>query len=456
MKNFTVENVCRACGGKWIGDPAAPGTELTAVTTDSRAVTPGCLFAAIPGERVDGHDFIASALEKGAACALAQRVPKGVTGNVILVPDTVKALQAAAGFYRAQFDIPVLGITGSVGKTTAKELTAAVLSRRFRVHKTAGNFNNDLGVPITLFGLEETHEAAVVEMGVSHPGDMVRLAEMVRPTMALYTVIGHAHLEFLKSRAGILAEKSVMNAYLPENGIIIANGDDDLLAEMTCDRKKLTFGLGEGCDVRAVDIRPLPDGGTACAIVAGTRRMEVQINAYGEHMVYAALEGAAVGIAMGLTDDEIVRGIAAYEPVGRRARRIRTGKLTIIDDCYNANPTSVGSAIRSLSRCVGRKVCILGDMLELGDDARALHFQTGELARACGIDLVLTAGELAAEIARGAGQPEHSFADRETLIAALPGLLSRGDTVLVKASRSMRFEEITAALEQIKLRQQKR
>ena len=447
MKNFTIEAVCRACGGEWRGPAEALSREISAVTTDSRALTPGCLFAAIPGERVDGHDFIASALEKGALCALAQRVPAGVGEGVILVKDTVAALQAAAAYYRAQFDFPVLGITGSVGKTTAKEMTAAVLSQRFRVHKTAGNFNNDLGVPITLFGLNETHELAVVEMGVSHPGDMERLAEMVRPTMALYTVIGHAHLEFLKSREGICEEKSVMNRYLPENGVVLCNGDDELLAALPCKQKKLTFGLGERCDIRAEDVRPLPDGGSRCVIVSGERRMEVTIHAYGEHMVYAALEGAAAGIALGLSDEEIIRGIAAYEPVGRRARRVETGKLTVIDDCYNANPTSTASALRSLAAAAGRKVCILGDMLELGDDAEKLHFETGALAADAGIDLVLTTGTLSREIARGAIQPEHWFESREALCAALPGLLRSGDTVLVKASHSMRFEEITAALE---------
>ena len=447
MKNFTIENIVRACGGKWVGAPEKLAAEITAVTTDSRELTPGCLFAAIPGERVDGHSFIAQSLAKGAACALAQYAPEGVKENLILVPDTTAALQAMAGFYRAQFDIPVLGITGSVGKTTAKEMTAAVLSQRCSVHKTAGNFNNDLGVPITLFGLNETHEAAVVEMGVSHPGDMVRLAEIVRPTMALYTVIGHAHLEFLKSREGILAEKSVMNRYLPENGTVICNGDDDLLSAMECAQKKLTFGLGEHCSVRAENVRLLPDGGTVCSVVCGARRFEVTIPAYGEHMVYAALEGAAVGIAMGMTDEEIARGVAAYEPVGRRARRVQTAKLTIIDDCYNANPTSTASAIRSLARAEGRKVCILGDMLELGEDAGALHFETGALARSCGAALVLTVGALSKDIARGAGQPEHWYESREALIAALPGLLQEGDTVLVKASHSMRFEEITAALE---------
>lgn len=447
MKNFTIGSIVRACGGKWVGAPAMLNKEITAVTTDSRTVTPGCLFAAIPGERVDGHSFIAQSLEKGAACAVAQYAPESVVENLILVPDTTAALQAMAGFYRAQFDIPVLGITGSVGKTTAKEMTAAVLSQRLRVHKTQGNFNNDLGVPITLFGLDETHEAAVVEMGISHPGDMVRLAEIVRPTMALFTVIGHAHLEYLKSREGILAEKTVMNRYLPENGTVIFNGDDDLLAGMACAQKKLTFGLGENCDVRAENVTLLADGSTECTIVYGERHMQVRIPAYGEHMVYAALEGAAVGVAMGLTDEEIVRGIASYEPVGRRARRVETPKLTIIDDCYNANPTSTASAIRSLARGAGRKVCILGDMLELGEDAEKLHYETGALARESGAALVLTVGALSKEIARGAGQPEHWFDSREALIAALPALLRSGDTVLVKASHSMRFEEITAALE---------
>ena len=452
MKNLTIENFLRACAGEWLGDDAFLQTELTAVTTDSRTVTPGCLFAAIPGERVDGHDFIAQSFEAGAVCALCQHVPEGVRGNLIRVPDTVTALQGAAGFYRRQFDIPVIGITGSVGKTTAKEMTASVLGQRFRVHRTAGNFNNDLGVPITLFGLDETHEAAVVEMGVSHPGDMERLAEMVRPTMAIYTVIGHAHLEYLNSREGIFAEKTVMNRYLPGEAFVLCNGDDDLLSSMKCPQRKLTFGMGPDCAVRAENVNLLRDGETSCTVVIGPRRIDVKIPAYGEHMVYAALEGAAAGIVLGLSDEEIIRGIAQYEPVGRRARRFRSGKLTVIDDCYNANPTSVASALRSLSRCVGRKVCILGDMLELGDDAPGLHYQIGELARACGIDLVLTAGSLAAEIARGAGQPQHSYIDREALIAALPGLLRSGDTVLVKASRSLRFEEITAALEKIRLR----
>ena len=446
MKNLTIKNILAACGGVWQGSGEALEKEISAVTADSRTVTEGCLFAAIPGERVDGHSFAAAALAQGALCVLAEHSVEGVDENLILVPDTVAALQKIAAFYRSGFDIPILGITGSVGKTTAKEMIAAVLGQKFRVHKTAGNFNNDLGVPLTLFGLNESHEAAVIEMGVSHPGDMARLAEMVRPTMSLFTVIGQAHLEFLKSREGILAEKSVVNGYLPEGGTVFCSGDDDLLAAMECRQEKITFGLGDACTVRAEDVNVLPDGTMRCTVVSGARRIDAHIPAYGEHMIYAALEGAAVGMKLGLTNEEITAGIAAYETVGHRARRLTTEKFTVIDDCYNANPTSTAAGIRSLARCEGRKVCILGDMLELGPDSAKLHFETGALAAACGIDLVLTTGAESAEITRGAGERGIHFTRKNDLISALPELLRTGDTVLVKASHSQRFEEITEAL----------
>jgi len=449
MKHLTIENIIAACGGAFHGDASVLPAEITAVTTDSRTVTPGCLFAAIPGERVDGHAYAAGALESGALCVLVQKIPAETSGNCIVVPDTVAALQQIAAFYRSRFDIPILGITGSVGKTTTKEMVAAVLGQRFCVHKTAGNFNNDLGVPLTLFGLREQHEVAVIEMGISHPGDMERLASMVRPTMSMLTVIGHAHLEFLKSREGILAEKSVINRFLPEDGIVFCSGDDDLLAAMPCRQKKITFGCGENCDLRASRAETMPDGTTRCLISGLGRAFSVTIPAYGEHMVYAALEGAAAGIQFGLSDAEIAAGIAAYTSVGHRAKLIKTGKISIVDDCYNANPTSTASAIRSLGGCGGRKVCILGDMLELGENSAALHFETGVLAMQCGAALVLTTGEAAAEIARGAGAIGKHFSGKDALIDALPALIQDGDTVLVKASRSMAFEKIVEALEKL-------
>ena len=446
MKNLTIRNILKACGGRYLGDPADLDREVSVVTTDSCKLEAGCLFAALAGERVDGHDYIPAALAGGAACVLAERVPEGAAGSIILVPSTLAALQDTAAFYRSQFSLPVIGITGSVGKTTAKEMVASVLAQRYDVHKTAGNFNNDLGVPLTLFGLREEHGAAVVEMGVSHFGDMARLARMVRPDYALFTAIGYAHLEYLGSREGVLREKTVVLDYLPETGAAFCNGDDDLLAALACSCAKRTFGLGPDCAVRAEKLRALENGGTACEIVAGDRRFPVSIPAYGEHMVYAALEGAAVGLELGLSPEEIARGIAAYEPVGHRARVLRTERLTVIDDCYNANPSSTASAIRSLSRLDGRKVCILGDMLELGEDSARLHRETGKLAADWGISLVLTCGEQAERISQGAAGISRHFASKEELLDALPGTIRAGDCVLVKASRSMKFEEITERL----------
>ena len=291
MTGYCVSDIAAITGGVLSGDGAAL---VTGVVIDSRAVTPGALFAAIPGERVDGHDYIGKAFDLGAACCLAQRVPAGETRPVICVPDTAAALETLARAYRARFSIPVLGVTGSVGKTTAKEMVASVLSQRWNTLKTEKNFNNQLGVPLTLFRLEPEHEAAVVEMGVSHFGDMAPLAAMVQPTAMLFTIIGHAHLEFLRDRRGVLQEKTSVLDTMPDDAVAFCNGDDDLLRAMTCRQRKVTFGLSAGCDVRAVDVRDLGDEGSTCTIIAGTRRIPVRISAYGQHMVYAALEGAAV------------------------------------------------------------------------------------------------------------------------------------------------------------------
>ncbi|MFR7767109.1 MAG: UDP-N-acetylmuramoyl-tripeptide--D-alanyl-D-alanine ligase [Oscillospiraceae bacterium] len=450
MTGYCVSDIAAIIGGVLSGDGAAP---VTGAVIDSRAVTPGALFAAIPGERVDGHDYIGKAFDLGASCCLAQRVPAGETRPVICVPDTAAALETLARAYRARFAIPVLGVTGSVGKTTAKEMVASVLTQRWNTLKTEKNFNNQLGVPLTLFRLEPEHQAAVVEMGVSHFGDMAPLAAMVQPTAMLFTIIGHAHLEFLRDRRGVLQEKTSVLDTMPDDAVAFCNGDDDLRA-MTCRQRKVTFGLSEGCDVRAVDVRDLGDDGSTCTIVAGTRRIPVRIRAYGQHMVYAALEGAAVGIEYGLTDDEIIRGIAAYQPVGSRANVVRTARYTVIDDCYNANPDSTAAALRSMATLpAGRRVAILGNMGELGPDAAALHRETGVCAARAGVSLVITCGALAREIAAGAAEADPnvqtaSFAALDELLAALPELVRPGDCVLVKASHSMAFERIVQALTQ--------
>lgn len=447
MRKLSLENLISVCRGDFYGDRALLRREVSAITTDSRKIESDCLFAAIVGERVDGHDFIPAAWQGGALCCIGEKVPAEIKGAFIRVPSTLKALQDIAAFYRRQFDIPFIGITGSVGKTTAKEMVSAVLAQKYNVHKTAGNFNNELGVPLTLFGLREEHTAAVIEMGISHFGEMRTLTNIVAPDYGLFTVIGHAHLEHLGDRAGVLRAKGEMVECIPQSGKIFCCGDDDMLSSANFGREKITYGLSSGCTVRAENIQSLPDGSTVCTVVSGERCFGVSINAYGEHMVSAALAGAAVGMELGLSDEQIRAGIASYEPVGSRARLVKTEKLTIIDDCYNSNPTSLASSLRSLAALKCRRVAILGDMLELGEGSAQLHYQSGEYARSLGIELVLAVGTESRALADGADGIH--FAEKTALISALPGLIRAGDAVLVKASRGMHFEEITEELKKL-------
>lgn len=453
MKSLTIENIIKAVNGEFHGETTNSNAEITLVTTDSRSADKGCLFAAIKGDKFDGHDYINTAFEKGALCAISERVPDGCPYPVIVVKNTVQALGDLAAFYRSQFSIPILGITGSVGKTTAKEMVSAVLSRRFKIHKTSKNLNNELGVPLTIFGIVESHEIAVVEMGISHFGEMRRLGEIVKPDMALYTMIGSAHLEFLDDFDGVLRAKTEMLEFLPDDGIVFINGDNQTLRKLVCDQKICMYGISSDCDVKAENVRILGTEGMELEIVSGSRRIPSKINSYGVHMITAALGAAAVGIHMGLTDDEISTGISDYVPVGSRSGIIKTDKITIIDDCYNSNPTSVFAALDSLALLNTRRVCILGDMGELGETAIQLHFETGEYAAKTQTNLVIACGVLSENTADGARKAGCEnvayFTTKADLFAELPSLIKNGDSVLVKASHSMKFEEIVEALKQL-------
>ena len=442
MKDMTIFSAARAAGGRVAG--CGQDAPLSGGVIDSREAGPGLMFCALPGERADGHEYMRSALEKGAACCLATHVPEGVTGPVILVDDVRSAMAKIAGACRDRLGIPVVGITGSSGKTTAKEMCAAVLSQKYNTLKTEKNFNNELGVPLTIFRIGPEHGAAVVELGINHFGEMSRLGAMAKPDIAVYTLIGRSHLEALGDLDGVLRAKGELVEHMPPDGMLIVNGDDEKLAAWRPARRKLTFGLGEGCDVRGVGFAPRGAEGSALTVLAGERRIELFLPAYGRHLAYAALAAAAVGIELGLSDGQIAAGAADYAPVGRRARIIETPSLTVIDDCYNANPDSVKMAIASAGALGGRLVCILGDMLELGEQSEQMHREVGEAARAAGA-LLLTAGE------RSAAMGGEHFASKAELISALPRLLKRGDRVLVKASHSMAFEEISDALRALSL-----
>ncbi len=449
MDGMTIERAAAACGGRLCGVENR-NAQLGRVIIDSRAVQPGDLFAAYKGEHTDGHDYIASALEKGAACCLAERLPEGVTGPVLLTDDVQRALEKIAEAYRATLSLPVIGITGSVGKTSAKEMIAAILSRRFSVLKTEGNLNNQIGVPMTVSRITRQHEIAVVEMGISGFGEMRTLSRIARPDVGVFTVIGHAHLEFLHDLEGVLAAKTEMLENMPPDAWIVVNGDDALLRGFPCSQRKLTVGLGEDNMLRAQDVRQDAEC-TRCTIAGMSRSIEAEIPAFGRHMVYAALEGAAVGVLQGLSDEEIAAGIRAFELVGRRAAVCETGSVTLVDDSYNANPDSVKCGVDSLLTLPGRHVCILGDMRELGEDSPAMHFDVGRYAAERGVDAVLTSGEYGADLAAGAGEKGRCFESAEALIEALPTLLRRGDAILVKASRGSRFERVSEAIKELTL-----
>ena len=447
---MTLSAAAAACGGELKNCPD-PGRTIGRAVVDSRTIREGDLFVAYRGERTDGHRYIQAALEKGAVCALAEYLPEEVTGPVLLVPDVQQALEKICAAYRDTLTIPVIGITGSVGKTTAKEMIAAVLSRRFRVLKTEGNFNNQIGVPMTVSRIEREHEAAVVEMGISGFGEMTALAKIAKPTIGVFTIIGHAHLEFLHDLAGVFRAKTEMLDFLPPDGTVICNGDDAYLKTIRCPQRLLRFGTGADCEIRAEGIELLPDGRTRCRILYGDRVIRAEIPAFGRQMIYAALEGAAVGIAMGLTDQEIEAGIADFSNVGRRSAVTVTDSLTLIDDSYNANPDSMRCAVDSLMQTPGRHVCLFSDMLEMGPESAEMHRSLGEYAKEKGVALVAAYGPFGREIAAGAGENGRFFADRESMIAALPTMLQKGDVVLVKSSKGMQIGPVADAVKELAL-----
>lgn len=443
--NITVTQAARICGGQLMGEKNHD-TEIGRVVIDSRAVEPGDLFVAYKGERVDGHDYIRTALEKGAACCLAERLPEGVTDGVILVGDVQAALERLCTAYRESLSLPVVGITGSVGKTTAKEMVWSVLSQKLNVLKTEGNLNNQIGVPMTLSRITPDHQAAVVEMGISGFGEMTALAQMARPTVAVFTVIGHAHLEFLHDLEGVFRAKTEMLALMPEDGTVIVNGDDPWLRSIKCSQRLIRCGLNEDCQVRAENIRLLPEGRTVCDIVYGEKRIHADIPAHGRHMVYAAMEAAAVGFTLGLSQEEIERGIANYQVVGRRGAVTVTEKVTLVDDCYNANPDSMRCAVDSLMKLPGRHVCVLSDMREMGEGSAQMHRELGEYALNKGVDLVMAYGPMSKYLTEAMGSCAVYFETKAALVAALPEYIKKGDSVLVKASLGMHLEPAADAI----------
>lgn len=456
MRGLTLRHIAEVCGGIYAGREEDLDREITAVTTDSRQAEPGGLFAAIRGERADGHDYIPSVFEKGALAVLSERELPDAAGNYIQVASTIGALGSIAGYYLRQLQIPVVGITGSVGKTSTKEMIAAVLAQKYHVLWTAGNFNNALGLPLTVFRLREEHEIAVLEMGINHFGEMHALAQIARPDTCVITNIGECHLEFLGDRDGVLRAKSEIFDYLRPDGCVILNGDDDKLAALTEVKgiRPVFFGTDKKNAVYADHIEKDGLNGISCLIHTGQGEFTARIPMPGIHMVLNALAGTAVGLHYGLTLQEIRAGIESLRPVTGRFNTVRTELLTIIDDCYNANPMSMKGSLGVLQDAPGRKVAVLGDMGELGPDEVQIHRGVGTYAGGLDIDCCICVGPLCRSMADGIRSVNQKmqvlhFDSLDELLEKLPELVHRGDTVLVKASHFMHFEKVVERLKKM-------
>ena len=454
MKSLTLKNICTACGGTYYGPTENLEKEVQGITIDSRKAEKDWLFAATVGERVDGHSFIESCYAKEVLCCLGEKAPAAENRSYIQVTSTFQALKDIAEYYRSTLSIPVVGITGSVGKTSTKEMIASVLGVKYKTLKTAGNFNNEVGLPLTVFNIREDHEAAVLEMGISDFGEMHRLSKVARPDICVITIIGFCHLEFLGDRDGVLRAKSELFDFAAKDSKAIVNGDDDKLRTLK-DRVDLnctTFGLEQTNDVFATSVENLGLEGLKCGFSTPVGEFSAHIHIPGVHMVYNALAGTCVGLACGLSLEEIKKGIESARTISGRNNIIHTENYIIMDDCYNANPVSMKASLDVLSSALGRKVAILGDMGELGTDEKVLHFGVGTHAAKKQIDLLLCVGSLSEEIMKGAKEENTEmnvflFPTIDELLNKLPELLVKGDSILVKASHFMQFEKIVKALE---------
>ena len=448
MTGCTVKELCAAVGGTLLQESGAVVTE---VSTDSRSIPAGALFVPLAGERFDGHDYLDAALESGAAGCLTARKPASLLQDkfYIQVSDTLEALKALASWYRAKFDIPMVQVTGSAGKTTTKEMIAAVLNQHFSTLKTQANFNNAIGTPLTLLNLSPAHQAAVIETGMNHFGEIRYLGEMVRPTVAVITNVGDAHIENLGgTRQGILQAKCEIFENLQPVGLAVLNGDDELLSGLALPFETVLCGRHERCGVRVTNVAEHGIEGVTCTVTTKRDVYEVSIPSPGAYMIYPAAMAIAIGEHLGLTKVELLSGIAAYRPVGSRMHLVRcSGDRIIIDDCYNANPQAMAEALRILARTEHpRRMAVLGDMGELGDLTEQAHRDIGELTRTLGLDTVVAVGPKAKAI-QDANPDALWFPTVAEALPAIRAAFTTGTAVLVKASHAMHFTDIVKDLE---------
>lgn len=469
MQAMKCNEVIRAVNGKLIS--GKNDTKFLNISTDSRTIRNGELFIPIKGERFDGHDYIEHAFRSGASGTVTERdiveIIKSDNGTdfgkktIIKVDDTLKALKNLASYYRQKFKIPFIGITGSVGKTGTKDMISCILMQEYNVLKTEGNFNNEIGLPLTIFNLEPYHEVAVLEMGMSSIGEISSLTSIVHPRIAVITNIGMSHIEKLGSRQNILKAKMEILEGVPRDGLVVLNGDDNLLYGLKGFLNKHTvyYGMDEGLDYQAYNIQNAGESGVYFDISIKGKEYKIHVPIPGVHNIYNALAALVVGIEMGVSIDGIIEGIRLFTPGKMRLNIISYNEIKIINDTYNANPQSMEAALKVLKdinningNSPKKRIAVLGDMLELGEWAYDAHFNLGKFSVSLGIDYIITVGQDGKNIAKGAleagagHEKVKSFSNNTEVLEFLKGFISSGDVILVKGSRGMKMEEIVLNL----------
>ncbi|MCD7800074.1 MAG: UDP-N-acetylmuramoyl-tripeptide--D-alanyl-D-alanine ligase [Ruminococcus sp.] len=443
MEILTLSEIAKA-----VGSTVAIDGNITEISTDTRTIPKGCLFVAIKGNNFDGHDYIQTAFEKGAKAVISERNVDGC--NCILVESTRKALLDIARYYRSKFNINLVGVTGSVGKTTTKEMIALVLSERFNTLKTTGNLNNEIGLPKTLLNLDSSNECAVIEMGMSHFGEISRLTKTALPTMAVITNIGFSHIENLGSQQGILKAKLEILEGMDGSAPIFLNADDISLYQTSYQlgRETITFGIdNEDSDFRGLNIQQFEDYTTFTVSWNGNFK-DIKLPAIGKHNVLNALVSFAIGTKLGLTPDEISNALSKYKSDSLRQNIVRKGEQSVIIDCYNASPDSMKASLMVLSQMLpkehGRRIAVLGDMLELGEMSQSLHSMVGDFVGQSKADILFCYGVEAQNIGKVAlnyGKEVRFFTEKSELNKTLKDFLKPNDVILFKASRGMKLEE---------------
>lgn len=454
MLRLNMDEILKATEGNLVEKGEC--NTVSGISTDTRKIQPGDLFIPLIGENFNGHDYIERAFEQGAAAAMTQRDTIHFPGKtLILVKDTLKALQDLAAYYRSRFPIPFVGITGSVGKTSTKEMVACALGTKYNVLKNEGNLNNEIGVPLTIFKLDSCHEVAVVEMGMSGFGEISVLTSIVKPRVGIITNIGISHIEKLGSRQNILKAKLELLEGLQPGGLLILSGDDVMLSGVKglLTQRTVSYGIEEGVDYLAYNIQSRGENGIDFDVTVEAVDYTIHIPTPGVHNVYNALAAVAAGHELGVPIKEVARGISQFSPGKMRLNIIKANGLKVINDAYNSSPQSVKAALDVLEEMeAGRKIAVLGDMLELGEWSTQAHLETGRHAADKKLDYIVTVGPSAFNIARGAAETGFNseriaaFQSNSEALDYLLKILQQGDAILVKGSRGMKMEEIVHSL----------